>query len=104
MDAKSLLTKSFPDPRPPGSEQYAGQCRAYAALPQWSARGHGRRLTAGHLRQRGALRDALERIQALLNKQVTAIEVADAAQNFGQQDDISVITVARTALLVPALV
>jgi serine phosphatase RsbU (regulator of sigma subunit) len=45
-----------------------------------------------------------ERIQTLLNKQVTAIEVAGAAQNFGQQDDISVITVARTAVLEPALV
>ena len=47
-----------------------------------------------------------ERIQALLNnlnKQVTAVEVADAAQNFGQEDDISVITVARTAVLEPAL-
>ena len=44
-----------------------------------------------------------ERIQALLNKQVTAVEVADAARNFGQQDDISVITVARTAVLKPAL-
>jgi hypothetical protein len=44
-----------------------------------------------------------ERIQALLNKQVTAIEVADAAQNFGEEDDISVITVARTAVLEPAL-
>jgi serine phosphatase RsbU (regulator of sigma subunit) len=45
-----------------------------------------------------------ERIQALLNKHVTAIEVADAAQNFGQEDDISVIAVARTAVLEPALV
>ena len=39
-----------------------------------------------------------ERIQALLNSQVTAVEVADAVQNFGQEDDISVITVARTAV------
>jgi serine phosphatase RsbU (regulator of sigma subunit) len=44
-----------------------------------------------------------ERIQALLNKQVTAVEVADAAQNFGQEDDISVITVTRTAVLELAL-
>ena len=44
-----------------------------------------------------------ERIQALLNKQVTAIEVADTAQNFGQEDDINVIMVARTAVLEPAL-
>jgi serine phosphatase RsbU (regulator of sigma subunit) len=45
-----------------------------------------------------------ERVQALLNKQVTAVEVADAAENFGQEDDISVFTVARTAVLEPALV
>jgi hypothetical protein len=44
-----------------------------------------------------------ERIQALLNKQITAVEVADAAQNFGQEDDISVITVTRTAVLELAL-
>ena len=45
-----------------------------------------------------------ERIQTLLMKQVSAIEIAGATQNFGQQDDISVITVARTAVLKPALV
>lgn len=44
-----------------------------------------------------------ERIQALLNKQVTAIELADAAQSFGQQDDISVISVERTTVLETAL-
>jgi hypothetical protein len=36
--------------------------------------------------------------------EVTAVEVADTAENFGQEDDISVITVARTAVLEPALV
>ena len=36
-----------------------------------------------------------------MNNQVTAVEVADAAQNFGQEDDIGVITVARTAVLEP---
>jgi Stage II sporulation protein E (SpoIIE) len=37
-----------------------------------------------------------ERIQALLQKPITAAEVATAAQNFGQQDDISVLRIVRT--------
>jgi hypothetical protein len=43
-----------------------------------------------------------ERLQELLQSRLTAAEVATAAQNFGQQDDISVIAVTRTAVLVPA--
>ena len=42
------------------------------------------------------------RVQALLQARLTAAEVASAAQSFGQQDDISVIAVTRTACLVPA--
>jgi serine phosphatase RsbU (regulator of sigma subunit) len=38
-----------------------------------------------------------ERIEAMLQKQVTAAAVATAAQNFGQQDDISVLSVTFTA-------
>ncbi|HET9088421.1 MAG TPA: hypothetical protein VFN53_12955, partial [Acidobacteriaceae bacterium] len=36
-----------------------------------------------------------ERIHDLLQKTITAAEVATAAQKFGQQDDISVIVVQR---------
>ena len=43
-----------------------------------------------------------ERVQELLQARLTAAEVATAAQAFGQQDDISVIAVTRTAALVPA--
>jgi hypothetical protein len=43
-----------------------------------------------------------ERLQELLQSRLTAADVATAAQNFGQQDDISVIAVTRTAELVPA--
>ena len=43
-----------------------------------------------------------ERLQELLQNRLTAAEVATAAQSFGQQDDISVIAVTRTAVLVPA--
>jgi hypothetical protein len=43
-----------------------------------------------------------ERLQALLQNRLTAAEVASTAQDFGQQDDISVIAVTRTAVLVPA--
>jgi hypothetical protein len=43
-----------------------------------------------------------ERLQELLQGMLTAAEVATAAQSFGQQDDISVIAVIRTAVLVPA--
>jgi hypothetical protein len=43
-----------------------------------------------------------ERVQELLQARLTAAEVAAAAQSYGQQDDISVIAVTRTATLVPA--
>ncbi len=43
-----------------------------------------------------------ERLQELLQARLTAAEVANAAQSYGQQDDISVIAVTRTATLVPA--
>jgi hypothetical protein len=43
-----------------------------------------------------------DRVQELLEARKTAAEVAVAAQSFGQQDDISVIAVTRTATLVPA--
>ena len=43
-----------------------------------------------------------ERVEQLLERQVTAAEVATAAQDFGQSDDISVISVTRTVALVPA--
>ncbi len=42
------------------------------------------------------------RMQELLEARMTAADVATAAQSFGQQDDISVIAVTRTAVLVPA--
>ncbi|HET9086001.1 MAG TPA: PP2C family protein-serine/threonine phosphatase [Acidobacteriaceae bacterium] len=38
-----------------------------------------------------------DRIQALLQKPITAAEIATTAQNFGQQDDISVMAVTRLA-------
>jgi Stage II sporulation protein E (SpoIIE) len=44
-----------------------------------------------------------ERVNELLRKGKSASEVAGAAQRFGQEDDISVITVTRTAVLEPAL-
>ena len=44
-----------------------------------------------------------ERTAELLRTARTAAEVATAAQSFGQQDDISVISVTRTAVLEPAL-
>ena len=43
-----------------------------------------------------------ERIHELLRRVSSAAEVATAAQHFGQEDDISVITVTRTAVLEPA--
>jgi hypothetical protein len=43
-----------------------------------------------------------ERVQDLLQNRLTAAEIASAAQSFGQQDDISVIALTRTAVLVPA--
>ena len=42
-----------------------------------------------------------ERVAELLRSPCTAAEVAGAAQKFGQQDDISVISVTRTAVLEP---
>ena len=44
-----------------------------------------------------------ERVRELLRASRTAAEVAAAAQTFGQEDDISVITVARAAATEPAL-
>jgi serine phosphatase RsbU (regulator of sigma subunit) len=44
-----------------------------------------------------------ERTAELLRTARSAAEVASAAQSFGQQDDISVISVTRTAVLEPAL-
>jgi serine phosphatase RsbU (regulator of sigma subunit) len=44
-----------------------------------------------------------ERVHELLQKPVTAEEVARAAQAFGQQDDISVIAVTRAAVCEPEL-
>jgi hypothetical protein len=39
-----------------------------------------------------------ERVNELLRKATTAAEVAGAAQSFGQEDHISVISVTRTAV------
>jgi Stage II sporulation protein E (SpoIIE) len=44
-----------------------------------------------------------ERLQELLTKAATAADIAAAAKRFGQQDDISVISVSRTALRERAL-
>jgi serine phosphatase RsbU (regulator of sigma subunit) len=44
-----------------------------------------------------------ERVHELLQKSVTAAEVAGAAEAFGQQDDISVIAVTRAPVAEPAL-
>lgn len=44
-----------------------------------------------------------ERVQQLLRTASSAGEVASAAQNFGQEDDISVISVTRTEVLTPTL-
>ncbi len=43
-----------------------------------------------------------ERIHELLRTASSSTEVATAAQNFGQEDDISVIAITRTATLEPA--
>jgi serine phosphatase RsbU (regulator of sigma subunit) len=40
-----------------------------------------------------------ERVQELLSRTTSASEIANAAQRFGQSDDISVISVTRTAVL-----
>jgi len=44
-----------------------------------------------------------DRVRELLRTSVSAAEVASAAQDFGQEDDISVISVTRTTVLIPAL-
>jgi hypothetical protein len=44
-----------------------------------------------------------ERVRELLHTTTSAAEVARVAQSFGQEDDISVISVARVAVLVPAI-
>lgn len=44
-----------------------------------------------------------ERVHELLRRASSAADVASAAQKFGQQDDISVISVTRTSVLTPAL-
>ncbi len=44
-----------------------------------------------------------ERVHELMRKGESASQVADAAQRFGQEDDITVIEVTRTAVLEPAL-
>jgi serine phosphatase RsbU (regulator of sigma subunit) len=44
-----------------------------------------------------------DRVDELLRTAPTAAEVASAAQSFGQEDDISVISVTRTAVLEPAI-
>jgi hypothetical protein len=44
-----------------------------------------------------------ERVHDLLRTAISAAELAGAAQSFGQQDDISVISVTRAAVLNPAL-
>jgi hypothetical protein len=45
-----------------------------------------------------------ERVDALLKTRLSASEVADAAQSFGQEDDISVISVMRIPAMEPAIV
>jgi serine phosphatase RsbU (regulator of sigma subunit) len=44
-----------------------------------------------------------ERVHELLRTTTTAAAVANAAQYFGQEDDISVISVTRTTVFEPAL-
>ena len=44
-----------------------------------------------------------ERAAELLRTALSAADVARAAQTFGQEDDISVISVTRTAVMEPAL-
>jgi serine phosphatase RsbU (regulator of sigma subunit) len=44
-----------------------------------------------------------ERILALVRTKSTAAGIADAAQSFGQDDDISVISVTRAPIPVPAV-
>jgi len=44
-----------------------------------------------------------ERIQKLMGSSASAVEVADAAEKFGQEDDISVISITRTVVSEPTL-
>jgi serine phosphatase RsbU (regulator of sigma subunit) len=44
-----------------------------------------------------------ERVHELVRTATSATEVASTAQSFGQEDDISVITVTRIPVLEPAL-
>ncbi len=44
-----------------------------------------------------------ERVHELLRSAKSAAEVANAAQSFGQEDDISVISVTRTLVIEPGL-
>jgi serine phosphatase RsbU (regulator of sigma subunit) len=39
-----------------------------------------------------------ERIHAMLGSSASAVEVADAAEKFGQEDDISIISITRTVV------
>jgi hypothetical protein len=80
--------------------RHAGQCRTSAALSQRKARCDGLGVIEA-MDEQGRL-FGFERLQELLQSRLTAAEVATAAQSFGQQDDISVIAVTRTAVLVPA--
>ena len=43
-----------------------------------------------------------EKIHQLMQNAKSVTEVANAAQTFGQEDDISVISITRTAALNPA--
>jgi serine phosphatase RsbU (regulator of sigma subunit) len=45
-----------------------------------------------------------ERVLELLRSATSSAEIANAAQSFGQEDDISVISVTRTAVAEPAMV
>ena len=45
-----------------------------------------------------------ERVHELLHAATTAAELASAAQSFGQEDDISVISITRTVMNEPAIV
>lgn len=44
-----------------------------------------------------------DRIRALLSKQVNAAEIANTAQAFGQQDDISVLSIQRLPAMIEAI-
>ena len=61
-------------------------------VPGWTAKGHP-----------GYSGYAWYRIQTLLAQPVTASQIAAAAQKFGQQDDISILSITRIAVLEEAL-